>query len=316
MSSGPPSDEPTRVMSEKPPRVDASAASEKPPEAKPAPSEKPPEAKPVASEKPPEAKPASSEKPAAKAKSEPPKAEKPARATASVPAKAGTPPNAPSHTRSAILPLGIATAVIAGLLLWLGSGDDEPLPMEPETAAQAPVDAPEAPAIHAVNEPKAEQPPTTETAVPAATAEATAEPAATPSTEAEAAPSAEPAPPASAVSAAETADAAEAAPAAPAAPEAATSAAADPAPAPADSSEPIPSDEGLLEGPVTQVFMAPDCAELYRKGKRVGRSGVRVRVPEGKRRFYEVVCTGHNTRKLTIDGSRKQVSIGLRPIKR
>jgi hypothetical protein len=305
-------------MSEKPPRVDVPAASEKPSEAKPSASEKPSEAKPSASEKPPEAKAAPSEKPAAKATSERPKAEKPKQSSA--PAKAATPSNAPSQTRSAILPLGIATAVIAGLLLWLGSGNDEPLPMEPETATQAPADTPGAPELHAVNQPKAEQPkaeepPTTEAAAPAASAEATAEPAASASTEGEAAPapSAEPAPPASA---AEAAEAASAVPAAPAAPEPATSAAADPTPAPADSSEPIPSDEGLLEGPVTQVFMAPDCAELYRKGKRIGRSGVRVRVPEGKRRFYEVVCPGHNTRKLTIDGSRKEVSIGLRPIKR
>lgn len=212
--------------------------------------------------------------------------------------------------------------MIAGLLLWLGSGNDEPLPMEPETAAQAPVDTPGAPAIHAVNEPRAEEPkaetpPATEPATPAASAEATAEPTASASTETEAAPapSAEPAPPASAAETAEAVSAAPAAPPAPAAPEPAPSAA-DPVPAPADPSEPIPSDEGLLEGPVTQVFMAPDCAELYRKGKRIGRSGVRVRVPEGKRRFYEVVCPGHNTRKLTIDGSRKEVSIGLRPIKR
>jgi hypothetical protein len=81
----------------------------------------------------------------------------------------------------------------------------------------------------------------------------------------------------------------------------------------AETSEPVPSDEGLLEGPVTQVFLAPDCAELYRKGKRVGRSGVRVRVPEGKKRVFEVVCPGHNTRKLTIDGSRPELTIGLRP---
>jgi hypothetical protein len=58
--------------------------------------------------------------------------------------------------------------------------------------------------------------------------------------------------------------------------------------------------------------MAPDCAELYRKGKRVGRSGVRVRTPAGQKRVFEVVCPGHMTRKLAIDGNRKEISIGLR----
>ena len=61
--------------------------------------------------------------------------------------------------------------------------------------------------------------------------------------------------------------------------------------------------------------MAPDCAELYRRGKRVGRSGVRVMIPEGKRRTFEVVCPGHGTRKLTLDGNRKEVMVGLRPKK-
>jgi hypothetical protein len=320
VSSEPPSDEPTRVLSQKPPNVEVPAVEAKPAltasvPAEPKPAEsKPPEAKPA------EAKPLSSEKPpAAKAASERPKAEKSAKPAASVPPKAPTPSNAPSHTRSAILPLGIATGVIAGLLLWLGSGTDEPMPMEPETAAQAPVDTPGVPAIHAVHEPKAEQPAATVTAAPET---APAEPAATASAEATAAPSAaaplDAAPSASAEPTPTTSAAVspEAAPPTPATPEGAASAA-DAAPPPAaDSSEPVPSDEGLLEGPVTQVFMAPDCAELYRKGKRIGRSGVRVRVPEGKKRVFEVVCPGHNTRKLTLDGNRKEVTIGLRPLRR
>jgi hypothetical protein len=302
-------------MSEKPPSLGVPAVEAKPavpasvpPEPKPAQS-KPPEAKPA------EAKPLTSEKPpAAKAASERPKAEKSAKPAASVPPKAPTPSNASSHTRSAILPLGIATGVIAGLLLWLGSGTDEPMPMEPETAAQAPVDTPGVPAIHAVHEPKAEQPAATVTAAPET---APAEPAATGSAEATAAPgaaapldaapsaSAEPTPTTSAATSPEAAS-----------PKGAASAADSAPPAAAESSEPVPSDEGLLEGPVTQVFMAPDCAELYRKGKRIGRSGVRVRVPEGKKRVFEVVCPGHNTRKLTLDGNRKEVTIGLRPLRR
>jgi hypothetical protein len=40
---------------------------------------------------------------------------------------------------------------------------------------------------------------------------------------------------------------------------------------------------------------------------------VRVRIPEGKRRVFEVVCPGHGTRKLVLDGKREEVSIGLRP---
>jgi hypothetical protein len=61
--------------------------------------------------------------------------------------------------------------------------------------------------------------------------------------------------------------------------------------------------------------MAPECAELYRRGKRVGRSGVRVMIPEGKKRHFEVVCPGHGTRKLTLDGTRNEVMVGLRPKK-
>jgi len=330
-------------MSEKPPVAaaadDRSAAPSLPPESKPAES-KPAEAAAAESKtreakatdsKAPEAeaaasKPLASEKPAAKAASERAPAAKREKSATSAAPKAPTPSSAPSQTRSAILPLGLATAGIAGLLLWLGSGSDEPPPLAPEVAVHAPAHLPGTPAIQGTAaEVKADEPAAdTAGAATVATAAAEPSPAAEAAPSAEVAPSAETneaeaAPGAAAPASAEPANAkpeasAEAPPAAEAT--AATEPAPSETPAPADSAGPIPSDEGLLEGPVTQVFMAPDCAELYRKGKRVGRSGVRVRVPEGQKRVYEVVCPGHNTRKLTLDGSRKEVNIGLRPVRR
>jgi hypothetical protein len=210
------------------------------------------------------------------------------------------------------LPLGLGLAAIAGLMLWLGSNEnDEPaaapeppalseqIPQRPEESL--PSTEPEARAVPAELRPAV-------TAAAAETAPATAEdeaptPAATASDEP--APSATA--PSAAASVAARADEANAGDAAK------TGASETPPQTPTPSAgEPVPSDEGLTEGPVTTIYMAPDCAELYRKGKRVGRSGVRVRTPEGKKRVYEVVCPGHGTRKLTLDGSHKELMIGLR----
>jgi hypothetical protein len=218
------------------------------------------------------------------------------------------------------LPLGLATAAIAGLLVWLGSGlDDEPTTMAEPAAELAPA-APETPGTPELR-PVLPEPAATVTAspepalsAPSLTAEAalSAEPADTaPAAEASAATAEPSAAPAAEASAAPAATGAEPAADAPGQAEASTDEV--PKTATPSTSEPVPSDEGLTAGPITTVYMAPDCAVLYRRGKRVGRSGVRVMTPEGKRRAFEVVCPGHGTRKLTLDGTHKEVMVGLRP---
>jgi hypothetical protein len=212
--------------------------------------------------------------------------------------------------------LGLATAALAGVLIWLGADDDEPPPVPaPVTAVDR--SPPRADEIRPAAEPGPAALPT-----PAATPEAgvgavdsAAAPVdvSPPSVESAAVANA---PSASLTAAAPSADApAKPAPSADAPDAAGREARSDAAPSPESpaTGEPVPSDEGLTTGPVTTVYMAPACAELYRGGKRVGRSGVRVRTPEGKRRVFEVVCPGHGTRKLTLDGSRKEVMVGLRP---
>jgi hypothetical protein len=230
---------------------------------------------------------------------------------------------APSQTRSAILPIGLATAGLAGLLIWLGSGGDE-LPSTtsepPANVAPARPDTPGTPEIRALA-PEA-QPTAAAPALAAAPVDAT-DASATPSASA-AASAAEPSaaapsaaePSAAAPSALASAAEPSAVPATPTAPSRAEAGAEAPPPGSTPSTaEPFASDEGLTAGPITTVYMAPDCAELYRRGKRVGRSGVRVMIPEGKKRTFEVVCPGHGTRKLTLDGSRTEVMVGLRPKK-
>ena len=212
------------------------------------------------------------------------------------------------------MPIGLATAGLAGLLIWLGSGGDElptTTPEPPANVAPARPETPGTPEIRAVApeaqpaaaEPAQAAPVDTTAATAAATAAAPSASAAEPTASATA-------------SAAEPTPAAEAAPSAvsPATPSRADAETPPPGSTPS-TAEPFPSDEGLTAGPITTVYMAPDCAELYRRGKRVGRSGVRVMIPEGKKRTFEVVCPGHGTRKLTLDGGRKEVMVGLRPKK-
>jgi hypothetical protein len=133
-------------------------------------------------------------------------------------------------------------------------------------------------------------PPTTETPEPTASAAASA---AAPEPEASAAPAAS-------ASAAEAPSAApEAAPPAKTAPR-----------SPTAEAEPV-SAEGTR---VVIVRLMPPDARLFYKGKSVGKSPVRIELKPGeKKRSFEVGRPGYVTRRLVVDGSEPQVSIGLRP---
>lgn len=61
------------------------------------------------------------------------------------------------------------------------------------------------------------------------------------------------------------------------------------------------------------VKVRPDDARIYRKGKQVGSSGMTVELAPGERRAFEVTKRGYVTRKLVVDGTAKEVFIGLRP---
>jgi hypothetical protein len=161
--------------------------------------------------------------------------------------------------------------------------------LKPAQAEQAPQEKPpEMPAT----------PPTTETPEPTVAAPASA---VAPEPEASAATSAAPG--------------ASASPAAsPSATAAATSsahkAAKTPPPSKAAEAEPATAEGTRV---VTVRLMPPD-ARLFYKGKSVGRSPVRIELKPGeKKRSFEVGRPGYVTRRLVVDGSEPDVSIGLRP---
>lgn len=61
------------------------------------------------------------------------------------------------------------------------------------------------------------------------------------------------------------------------------------------------------------VSMMPPDARLFWKGKSLGKSPVRIELAPGEKRRYEVGRPGYVTRRLVVDGSQSEVSIGLRP---
>jgi hypothetical protein len=62
------------------------------------------------------------------------------------------------------------------------------------------------------------------------------------------------------------------------------------------------------------VTISPPTARLFRRGKPVGASPVTIELEPGeKRRLYEVGGHGWVTRKLSVDGSKPEIFIGLKP---
>lgn len=91
------------------------------------------------------------------------------------------------------------------------------------------------------------------------------------------------------------------------APEAAPSAA-----APAASAEP-PSTAADGKKRVVIDVMPPQ-ARVYYKGKDQGKPPVTIELEPGKRRSFEVAAPGFGTRKVVVDGSKPEITVGLRPV--
>ncbi|HET9934727.1 MAG TPA: hypothetical protein VFQ35_28675 [Polyangiaceae bacterium] len=61
------------------------------------------------------------------------------------------------------------------------------------------------------------------------------------------------------------------------------------------------------------IRVKPPQARIFYRGKEVGKPPVTVEIEPGKRRAYEVSLPGFMTRKVVVDGSETELSIGLRP---
>jgi len=195
---------------------------------------------------------------------------------------------APRRARSAILPIGIAVAVLAGILILLASGGDE---------------NEQAPAAAAAQDSKAEAAPTTPARAPEdslAPSEAAAQVPSEQAAEGSSAPSPAPAEGASEASREEGRD------------EKGASEVREEA---RDEKAASEDDEDGKTVTVTVIMSPEEEAELYRKGRRIGRSGVKVKIPVGGKRTYEVVAKGYRTRQVTLDDSRKRVRVVLKPEK-
>ncbi|HTA89528.1 MAG TPA: hypothetical protein VK745_08130 [Polyangiaceae bacterium] len=60
------------------------------------------------------------------------------------------------------------------------------------------------------------------------------------------------------------------------------------------------------------ITTVPPKAKFFHFGKEVGTSPFVVDLPPGEKRAYEVWLPGHITRKVLVDGSKTDISIGLR----
>jgi serine/threonine-protein kinase len=61
------------------------------------------------------------------------------------------------------------------------------------------------------------------------------------------------------------------------------------------------------------VVSEPSGARMFWKGKEVGTTPFTLEFPAGERHAYEIGLPGYTTRKVVIDGSKTEISIGLRP---
>jgi hypothetical protein len=86
------------------------------------------------------------------------------------------------------------------------------------------------------------------------------------------------------------------------------------APAASDSAAPVASAAPPEGTRVVIVTISPPQARLFRKGKPVGSSPVRIELgPDEKRRSFEVGAPGWRTRRLVVDGTKPEIFIGLKP---
>jgi hypothetical protein len=61
-----------------------------------------------------------------------------------------------------------------------------------------------------------------------------------------------------------------------------------------------------------KINIYPDDAEIYHKGKLVGRGGAEVLVEKGERKLLVLIRDGYYPRKLILDGKETKYNIGLR----
>jgi hypothetical protein len=132
-----------------------------------------------------------------------------------------------------------------------------------------------------------------------------------------------PTPEPSAIASAAPAPEPQAAPSASAAPSATGTPSAAPAPSaePAKPDErakaenPTPSEPASADGSrVVIVKLMPPDARLFYKGKSVGKSPVRIELKPGEtKRSFEAGRPGYVTRRIVIDGTEPELSVGLRP---
>lgn len=105
---------------------------------------------------------------------------------------------------------------------------------------------------------------------------------------------------------------------APAAPPSASAVAADFPVAPPAPLEPAPSASApAAEAPApgsyrVTITTLPPKGKFFHFGKQVGTSPFVVDLPAGETRAYEVWLPGHVTRKVRIDGSKSEITLGLR----
>jgi hypothetical protein len=94
--------------------------------------------------------------------------------------------------------------------------------------------------------------------------------------------------------------------------------------APADSAKPAPAGSAAPAASVAPAEQAPagshqvtintvpPKAKFFHYGKQVGTAPFVVDLPDGERRAYEVWLPGHITRKVVIDGTKPEMTLGLR----
>ncbi|HEY6081259.1 MAG TPA: hypothetical protein VIW29_20735, partial [Polyangiaceae bacterium] len=103
------------------------------------------------------------------------------------------------------------------------------------------------------------------------------------------------------------------------APEATPAGLADSNPDPTTPAAPVPPSDGSQpSGPgaaITRINVVtdPPGARLFWKGKEVGTTPFVLELPSGQRRSFELGKPGFITRKVVIDGSKTDITIGLRP---
>jgi hypothetical protein len=87
--------------------------------------------------------------------------------------------------------------------------------------------------------------------------------------------------------------------------------------APAASASAVPASAGVGEPPVpgslqVTITTVPPKAKFFHFGKEVGTSPFVIDLPPGEKRAYEVWLPGHITRKVLVDGSKSEMTLGLR----